>query len=179
MRAAKDRDLYVEWSTIVNDCTYVGGRREMLAYLAREGSVNAEDRLARADETGISARFFIGSWGDEFLQVGQLGQLARADLAAYVEAESHVEAYRLLRPFEWESERDLEYQIGRALGNATEPRWVRRNVDKPHRCPRCHSVVTWDRCKYGPRTRLVCPYCHVQWRAGKRVYPIRPMEGIR
>jgi hypothetical protein len=50
-------------------------------------------------------------------------------------------------------------------------RWVRRNVDKPHRCPVCHRVVTWRMERYGPRTRLSCTKCGVQWRSGVRVYP--------
>lgn len=50
-------------------------------------------------------------------------------------------------------------------------RWVRRNVDKPHRCPTCHRVVTWRMERYGPRTRLKCARCGVQWRSGVRVYP--------
>jgi hypothetical protein len=50
-------------------------------------------------------------------------------------------------------------------------RWVRRNVDKPHRCPMCHRVVTWRMERYGPRTRLSCTRCGVQWRSGVRVYP--------
>jgi hypothetical protein len=50
-------------------------------------------------------------------------------------------------------------------------RWVRRNVDKPHRCPVCHRAVTWRMERYGPRTRLKCTTCGVQWRSGVRVYP--------
>ncbi|MET9262367.1 hypothetical protein [Amycolatopsis sp. NPDC004079] len=57
-------------------------------------------------------------------------------------------------------------------------RWVRRNEDKPHRCPECHRVVTWDREAYGPRTRLRCVRCGVQWRAGRRVYPW-PLRALR
>lgn len=48
--------------------------------------------------------------------------------------------------------------------------WVRRNEDKPHRCPRCHAVATWDREEWGPRTRVVCERCGVQWRMGCRLH---------
>jgi hypothetical protein len=49
-------------------------------------------------------------------------------------------------------------------------RWVGRNTDKPHRCPECHAVATWDHKRYGPRTVLVCPRdCGVRWRAGNRM----------
>jgi len=52
----------------------------------------------------------------------------------------------------------------------SETRWVKRNEDKPHRCPECHAVATWDRpAAYGPRTVFKCPRtCGVQWRAGNR-----------
>lgn len=56
--------------------------------------------------------------------------------------------------------------------------WVQRNHDKPHRCPVCHRVVTWDRAEYGPRTRLRCSRCGVQWRSGVRVYPW-PLRALR
>lgn len=57
-------------------------------------------------------------------------------------------------------------------------RWVRPNRDKPHRCPLCHHVRTWHRERYGPRTRLTCPPCGVQWRSGVRVYPW-PLRALR
>lgn len=55
-------------------------------------------------------------------------------------------------------------------------RWVRRNDDKPHRCPDCHRVAQWHHSDYdhhrdrrhGPRTRMWCIYCRVQWRMGDR-----------
>lgn len=56
--------------------------------------------------------------------------------------------------------------------------WVDRNEDKPHRCPVCHRVVTWERSEYGPRTRLKCSRCGVQWRSGVRVYPW-PLRALR
>lgn len=47
--------------------------------------------------------------------------------------------------------------------------WVDRNEDKPHRCPGCHAVATWNRLVYGPRTRITCPRgCDIQWRIGCR-----------
>lgn len=47
--------------------------------------------------------------------------------------------------------------------------WVDRNEDKPHRCPCCHAVASYDRRTAGPRTRMVCPRgCGVQWRYGSR-----------
>jgi hypothetical protein len=53
--------------------------------------------------------------------------------------------------------------------STTKLRWVTRNEDKPHRCPKCHAVATWDRRQHGPRSRAVCPQaCGVQWRMGNR-----------
>lgn len=54
--------------------------------------------------------------------------------------------------------------------------WVRRNEDKPHRCPECHGVVTWDYKRYGPRTVLSCSFCAVRWRSGVRTYPFRVLR---
>jgi len=52
----------------------------------------------------------------------------------------------------------------------TDLRWVQRNTDKPHRCPECHAVATWEHDKYGPRTVMVCPReCGVRWRIGQRM----------
>lgn len=49
-------------------------------------------------------------------------------------------------------------------------KWVKRNEDKPHRCPECHAIASWEKDKMGPRTRLVCPReCGVQWRYGRRL----------
>lgn len=49
-------------------------------------------------------------------------------------------------------------------------RWVKRNEDKPHRCPECHAIATWEMHGYGPRTKLKCPTgCRVIWRPGRRV----------
>lgn len=47
-------------------------------------------------------------------------------------------------------------------------RWVRRNGDKPHRCPECHAIP--DRCRsyLGPRTAVSCAPCGVRWRMGVR-----------
>lgn len=47
-----------------------------------------------------------------------------------------------------------------------ELRWVKRNEDKPHRCPGCHGIAlrAWSSKGYGPRTTLYCPNdCTVKW----------------
>jgi hypothetical protein len=49
-------------------------------------------------------------------------------------------------------------------------RWVKRNEDKPHRCPECHAVASWGKDCMRPKTKLVCPNdCGVQWRYGLRM----------
>jgi hypothetical protein len=60
-------------------------------------------------------------------------------------------------------------------------RWVRRNEDKPHRCPECHAVATWDRESAGPRTVLRCPHGCGQWRYGRRCHrePMRYRPAVR
>lgn len=97
-----DRDLYVEWSTVVENLTGVGTRAQI---------GGAEDRMARADETGSSAaggmKGYRG-WDDgQFLVTNTERRdahffwLLRADLEAYADAYAadDVEAAeRLLKP---------------------------------------------------------------------------------
>ena len=72
VKVARDRDAYLEWSTIV-DAPISRGTRD--AYLANG---HAEARLTRADEAGTSARYFDwlpateqeGGWDDDCLLVG-------------------------------------------------------------------------------------------------------------
>jgi ribosomal protein L37AE/L43A len=47
--------------------------------------------------------------------------------------------------------------------------WVKRNEDKPHRCPKCHAICAWDK-EPQPKTILNCKDCKVKWRYGMR-YP--------
>lgn len=57
-----------------------------------------------------------------------------------------------------------------AVAELDSPRWVKRNEDKPHRCPECHAIADQARGCYGPRTRFTCPAgCGVQWRPGTRL----------
>lgn len=46
-------------------------------------------------------------------------------------------------------------------------RWVARNSDKPHRCPACHAVRTFDAANRWHVT-LACPKCRVRWWYGRR-----------
>ncbi|WP_274036667.1 hypothetical protein [Streptomyces sp. MMBL 11-1] len=87
LKATRDDDLYLEWSSIVDACTLVGTRAEVLA-----SGRHREDALDRADRTGTSDRVaLLGCWDDNHLGVGttehrqQEGPLLldRADLAAF------------------------------------------------------------------------------------------------
>jgi hypothetical protein len=94
MKASKDDDLYVEWSSVVDDVIFVGTRMEMFTHLVREDAAShpgyapiqgnrAEDRLVRCDETGTSALDGDGSWNDPVVQIGQEGTIPRDKLGEY------------------------------------------------------------------------------------------------
>lgn len=116
LKVDRDRDLYVEWSGIVESLTFIGSRSEMLAYLHRDapdgytpGSGNSpENRLRRADQTGTSALYpadppYYGAWDDTGFIVEQRGCLPRGDLGRFVDlvlADDMTAAYRVLRALE-------------------------------------------------------------------------------
>jgi hypothetical protein len=122
LKVTPNRDLYVEWSTIVDDIVRIGIRAEFLEGLATRYPDllvdlvhSPEARLARADAHGTSALPFpgvhplFGGWDDSGLVVEQRGILRRADLLAYVaamEADWPEKAYALLAPFD-DDEGDL------------------------------------------------------------------------
>jgi hypothetical protein len=112
LKVTPDRDLYVKWSTIVENMTRSGTRAEFLEHLAAVQPDLLDDpghcpeaRLARADAYGTSALTHPpdGGWDDKSLIVDQRGILPRADLEAYVDAivaDNFNKAYALLVPFE-------------------------------------------------------------------------------
>jgi hypothetical protein len=104
VKAAKDRDLYLIWSSVVDNAIWVGNRAELLEHLQREyrrehpdSTPNPgkapEDRVARADRTGSS---MIDPecyrWDDEALTVMEGSppdgwyHIRRERLAEYAEA---------------------------------------------------------------------------------------------
>jgi hypothetical protein len=107
MKAAKDRDLYCEWSSICDSPTFIGDREAMRKRFG-------EDRVARADEHGTSLLGFAtrgdyppseldGAWEDTGLVVEQRGWLPRGRVADFLEAflaDGEAKAYALLEPFE-------------------------------------------------------------------------------
>jgi hypothetical protein len=110
IKVAPARDLYVEWSSMVEAPTRVGTRVEMLRYLSRSSTRGDSDapevRLQRADETGTSAKgdyAWCGAWDHAGLVAEQRGVLPRSRLAEYCEhyaADDMEAAYALLEPFE-------------------------------------------------------------------------------
>jgi hypothetical protein len=123
MKASKDDDLYVEWSSVVDDAIFVGTREEMFAHLVREDAAShpgfapiqgnrAEDRLLRCDETGTSYEHKWpsgngpeGSWTDSTVQIGQEGTIPRDKLCEYALAmkRNDMEARdKLITPFVWD-----------------------------------------------------------------------------
>ncbi len=73
VRASKDRDLYLVWSSVVDAPVAVGDRSYMLKYAEREWRLSADAAQAavtRADDNGSSARAIrFGFWDDETLPV--------------------------------------------------------------------------------------------------------------
>lgn len=56
LKPTQDSDFYVDWSTIVEDAISWGSREDMKGWGA------TEERLARCDQYGTSARWFRRSW---------------------------------------------------------------------------------------------------------------------
>lgn len=114
IKAAKDRDLYMEWSTIVDGPTFIGNRAETLDYLIEEfgRTGQPEARLERADDVGTSALRdprspnwaypLDGAWEDTGFIVEQRGWLPRERFAEFLDAYlvDPEKAYALLKPFE-------------------------------------------------------------------------------
>lgn len=103
IKATRDRDAYIEWSTVTDSPVSIGTRAE---YAAAFG----ESRLARTDRNGTSAKWFDaqhgeleeGGWADESLivvegaehpgmlpreRLGDLYDLLSADINAPIPAD--------------------------------------------------------------------------------------------
>lgn len=100
VKVAPDRDAYLEWSTVVDAPVSVGVRD---AFVAEYG----EERVARADVAGTSARYFhwlppveqAGGWGDPGLLCGGFRVLPRARLGDVFDAVMADEMFEV--PDEW------------------------------------------------------------------------------
>jgi hypothetical protein len=101
VKAAPDKDLYVQWSTVCDMPGGVFSRETALEYGFPRSKVD------HADEHGSSSRHGDGAWDDKGWVAEQRGWLRR-DLIGeyaveYLTGDRHA-AYRLLEPFEGESE---------------------------------------------------------------------------
>lgn len=117
IKVTPDRDLYMEWSSVVEAPTFIGTRAELAAYLAepkvhyRQTTIDhpeaIEERLARADETGSSGyRPFGCTWDDASGEIyQQRGHLRRDRFAEFCDRilaaqDFDLDFSDLLEPFE-------------------------------------------------------------------------------
>lgn len=116
IKADRDRDLYMDWSTIVELPTFIGTRAEIIDHLKwwnerRPLDNDPEARVRRADETGSSARRdprssydgpLEGAWDDKGFIIEQRGWLPRARLAEFLDTyrTDPEKSFKLLDPFE-------------------------------------------------------------------------------
>jgi hypothetical protein len=112
VKAARDLDLYVGWSTNVDAPVWWGTRADILAYMCSqearddpgEDHTDPVPRLARADEHGTSAvggYAFFGRWDDEYLVYEQRGLLPRgrlAEVCAALEKDDEAAVWDMLEP---------------------------------------------------------------------------------
>ncbi|MFB7858723.1 hypothetical protein [Rhodococcus qingshengii] len=81
IKVSKNRDLYMKWSSVVDNCTFIGTRQELLD----NGEATPED-IDLADRTGTSARTLSeGGWE------------SRGMLVMETETREHTEGLRLKR----------------------------------------------------------------------------------
>lgn len=83
VKASREEDLYVHWSTIAEGPLWVGTRAQAAKY------GYDEDRLARAEATGTSAQheWAEGGWDDDPCFIAeQAGLVPRALVGAYAQA---------------------------------------------------------------------------------------------
>lgn len=96
IKIAPDRDLYMEWSSVVEAPTFFGTRAEMAAYLAEPNAgyhetaiahpAAVEERLARADLTGSSGCPPFGcGWDDHGEIYQQKGYLPRSRFGEFAD----------------------------------------------------------------------------------------------
>lgn len=107
-----DRDLYIEWSTVVDAPVKAGTRETITAELDHEFGTHGRDHtreaLDRADELGSSSMLGDGAWNDERLILmngpGAPGLIYRKDLVKMIEVYEKPDAEKLIgamvEPFE-------------------------------------------------------------------------------
>lgn len=102
IKVAKDRDAYIEWSSVVEAPVAFGTREDFLTYRGAEPRGWIASRFDRADQCGTSAMFFgwlppeqqEGGWEDPGLIYMQRGVLPRnrmSDLYDLLMADANAE----------------------------------------------------------------------------------------
>jgi len=97
VKAAPDKDLYVQWSTVCDMPGGVFSRESALAYGF------PPSRLDHADKHGSSSRLGDGAWDDKGWVAEQRGWLRRDRIGEYAVEYLHGDreaAYALLEPFD-------------------------------------------------------------------------------
>lgn len=118
IKVAPDRDLYVEWSSVVEAPTAWGTRDWMVEHLRATATGDGwtspfdqvEQRLRRADKAGTSAFECGCGWddaGEIYMQQGFLPRRRLGELIAQYEAGTEAVS-DLLEPFEDEEQRCAE-----------------------------------------------------------------------
>ncbi|MFF9624237.1 hypothetical protein [Streptomyces griseosporeus] len=103
VKAAPDKDLYVQWSTVCDMPGGVFSRQTALEYGF------PPSRLAHADKYGSSSHIGDGAWDDKGFVAEQRGWLRRELIGDYAVEYLHgdrVAAYALLEPFADDSKGD-------------------------------------------------------------------------
>lgn len=79
IKPIRDVDLYVGWSSVVDNVTWIAEGEEVRSTPSESG-IDWNDRVDRADRTGSSAHFDYGRWGKSDFLVHNLrsGRIARA-----------------------------------------------------------------------------------------------------
>ena len=91
LRAARDDDTYVAWSTIVDGPTFVGDESQALRWLQTQRKCQEPccyqtqvlDRLDRARRTGTSSLDGFHGYDDHGMIVEQIGVLPRSALGPF------------------------------------------------------------------------------------------------
>lgn len=92
VKVARDEDLYMYWSTVVESPFFVGGEMDLRHYLMTDGGESRDEatqRIERAKLNGTSARYGdppIYGWDSEGLIYKQLGWLTRDAFSQFAHA---------------------------------------------------------------------------------------------
>lgn len=89
IKADKDVDLYLLWSSNIDSAVFVGSREQLTEYLLIKAKLDAEEKIRKdltyADDAGTSSRIFgTGGWNDKYLHVSEDAPRDRVDGKYYI-----------------------------------------------------------------------------------------------